>query len=141
MGGTSMATPIVAGCAALVREYYSKTRNHNPSAALLKATLINGTKWLSGQDSIADHNKLPNYHQGFGLVYMPQTIPNKSNSNLKLEFVDSWNPEDRQFSSVGEIFTFQLSKTGNTPIRLCMTYTDLPGRSLQNTLLMNNSRK
>src|SRR5215210_1840406 len=43
MGGTSMAAPLVTGCAALVREYYRKSRNHQPSAALLKATLINST--------------------------------------------------------------------------------------------------
>ena len=46
MGGTSMATPLVSGCAALVREYYVKQRSHSPSAALLKATLINGTRSL-----------------------------------------------------------------------------------------------
>ena len=48
MGGTSMAAPLVAGCAALVREYYVSKRHHEPSAALLKATLINGTRWLTG---------------------------------------------------------------------------------------------
>jgi serine protease AprX len=75
-----MATPLVAGCAALVREYYIKDRKHEPSAALLKATLINSTKWLRGQGSIAQYNRLlRNYHQEFGFVYMPQAIFNKSN--------------------------------------------------------------
>ena len=38
------------GCAALVREYFVTTRGHaKPSAALLKATLINSTKKLPGR--------------------------------------------------------------------------------------------
>jgi serine protease AprX len=41
-GGTSMAAPLVSGCAALVREYYTSQKSISPSAALLKATLING---------------------------------------------------------------------------------------------------
>ncbi|RME44338.1 MAG: hypothetical protein D6791_13405, partial [Chloroflexi bacterium] len=41
--GTSMATPLVAGAATLVREWYLKRQGlPNPSSALIKATLING---------------------------------------------------------------------------------------------------
>jgi hypothetical protein len=42
MGGTSMSTPLTAGAAALVRQYYTETEAIEPSAALVKATLING---------------------------------------------------------------------------------------------------
>jgi serine protease AprX len=81
-----MATPLVAGCAALVREYYIKDRKHEPSAALLKATLINSTKWLRGQGSIAQHNRLlPNYHQGFDLyICLKQYLINQIKSNTKV---------------------------------------------------------
>jgi serine protease AprX len=80
LGGTSMAAPYVAGCAALVREYYQKKENwQTPSAALLKATLINGTtrdgrhnnpkfetmKWIVE----AAHNR----HQPITLVATNQT--------------------------------------------------------------------
>ncbi|HEX9766502.1 MAG TPA: S8 family serine peptidase, partial [Nitriliruptorales bacterium] len=41
MGGTSMSNPIVAGGAAVVRDFYSKAHGHDASAALVKATLIN----------------------------------------------------------------------------------------------------
>jgi serine protease AprX len=71
-GGTSMAAPLASGFAALVREYYmSLPGAKSPSAALLKATLINGTKRLTGSSAIADHPDIPNYHQGFGAIYMP----------------------------------------------------------------------
>ena len=42
MNGTSMATPIVAGAAALVRQYYDKAGLSFVSAALIRGTLING---------------------------------------------------------------------------------------------------
>jgi subtilisin family serine protease len=46
-GGTSIATPLVAGAAALVREYYTRTQGVEPSAALVKATLANGAQELA----------------------------------------------------------------------------------------------
>jgi len=94
MGGTSMAAPLVAGCAALIREYYVEDRHHQPSAALLKATIINSTRRLTGADALAEHELLPNFHQGFGCVHMPWAIPNFAEPDLGLEFVDGW--QDRR---------------------------------------------
>jgi serine protease AprX len=53
-GGTSMATPLVAGAAALVREHLVTQRGHHrcrvtPSGALLKAFLVNGATTIAGQ--------------------------------------------------------------------------------------------
>lgn len=133
MGGTSMAAPLVSGCAALVREYFV-TRNHDPSSALLKATLINGTRWLTGPDSIADHALMPNYHQGFGCIFMPWTIPNPSFPNLKLEFKDTWKEPQKQFNRTGQRFRFQFSISGGNWLRITLAWVDPPGRSLQNNL-------
>jgi subtilisin family serine protease len=45
--GTSMATPLVAGCAALVREYLRTEKNiDQPSAALIKAILIHSAQYF-----------------------------------------------------------------------------------------------
>jgi serine protease AprX len=134
MGGTSMATPLVAGCAALVREYYVSNRNHSPSAALLKATLINGTRWLTGSDSMADYPDLPNFHQGFGCVNMPSTIPNLSSPDLMLEFSDAWEDAEPRFVRTGQRFQFHFSNSGGDWMRICLTWTDLPQRALQNNL-------
>jgi serine protease AprX len=134
MGGTSMAAPLVSGCAALVREYYQMERHHNPSAALLKATLINSTRWLTGPDAEADHAKLPNYHQGFGCLYMPWAIPNDAEPLLKLDFWDRWEDTGISFQTTGTRYRFQFEVGGHYPLRLALVWTDAPGRSIQNDL-------
>lgn len=134
MGGTSMSAPLVAGCAAVVREYYVKDRNHEPSAALLKATLINSARGLTGQDAMADHPYQPNFHQGFGCVYMPWAIPNPSEPDLKLEFVDTWKEPQQQFGHAGQMFQFKCTVATGRALRVCLTWTDPPGRAVQNNL-------
>jgi serine protease AprX len=134
-GGTSMATPLVAGCAALVRQYYVEDRKHEPSAALLKATLINSTTWLPGADSTAPSNGVPNYHQGHGRVSMQLAIPNDSQPGMQLQFVDDWRKVNLAFAATGQRRRFQFALPANTPeLRICMAYTDLAARALQNNL-------
>jgi subtilisin family serine protease len=135
MGGTSMAAPLVSGCAALVREYYVTQRQHEPSAALLKATLINGTRWLSGADAIADHSKQPNFHQGFGCLYLPAVIPSPAVPNLRLEFRDTWKTPSDQFERTGQRFRYRVDVSGGT-LSICLVWTDAPGRGLQNSLAL-----
>ena len=133
MGGTSMSAPIVAGCAAVIREYYRKEKNHSPSAALLKATLINGCKKLTGQDCIIKFPDLPNYNQGFGMVDMTKTIPSAAHYFF-LYFQDNYNDPVSQFRSTGQRTRVQITLTRDTWLRICLTYTDIPGRALQNNL-------
>ena len=69
LGGTSMSTPLVAGCLALVRQAYLE-RGHVPSAALLKATLIQTARDIPGQYGIPynDAGPIPNNDEGWGAV-------------------------------------------------------------------------
>ena len=68
MGGTSMATPLAAGGAAIVREWVNKARGiAAPSAALLKAIIINGATQLPGA-GVASNNS------GYGRVDLKNTL-------------------------------------------------------------------
>ncbi|MCE7066665.1 S8 family serine peptidase [Dyadobacter sp. CY326] len=134
MGGTSMAAPLVSGCAALVREYYVANEGWDqPSAALVKATLINGTQMLTGRSAIAEHADLPNFHQGFGCVDMVRTIPNSA-ENFDLCFIDSWNDPSQHMVRTGQRFRYEFDLPNTDWLRICLAYTDAPGRSIQNDL-------
>ncbi len=133
LGGTSMAAPVVSGCAALVRQYY-RSRGHDPSAALIKSTLINGTHWMTGSDANEDRDRAPNVHQGFGRVNMPTTVPNSAEPWLSLEFVDCWKDDALKFRTSNQKHRFVVDVAAGHPLRVCMTYTDLPGRLTQHLL-------
>jgi serine protease AprX len=73
-GGTSMATPLVAGCCAVLRETLVKNGTTNPSAALIKALLINGAVELEGQYSPSEAGKSPNFASGWGRVDVANSV-------------------------------------------------------------------
>jgi subtilisin family serine protease len=137
MGGTSMATPLVSGVAAVVRQYLRDERGlASPSAALLKAAIINGARWLRAADAIADHQLEPNFHQGFGMVYLPWTIPNQTVPALRLEFVDGPTNPAGVLHSGADSRQFVVNAGADCPLRLCLTWTDPPAAGLQNSLLV-----
>src|SRR6266568_3136347 len=72
--GTSMATPLVAGCAAVLRETLVKNGVTTPSAALVKALLINGAVELVGQYNLSEAGPSPNNNSGFGRVNLAGSV-------------------------------------------------------------------
>ena len=137
MGGTSMAAPYVAGCAALVREYFRTKANWaTPSAALIKAVLVNGARRMNGNDSIAMLTGDPNFHQGFGRIDMAATLPNAAAAKLELAFSDDWLDSAKALDQTGARRRFQVEVGAALPLRICLAWTDPPARGLQNTLVL-----
>lgn len=135
MGGTSMAAPVVAGCAALIREFYVRDGVPRPTAGLVKATLINGTKWLTGADAVAGSGLAPNINQGFGMVYLPTTIPNPTVPDLRIAHVDTWGTPVGLEES-GQRLSFEVGVEPGFPLRFALCHTDRPGRAQQNGIFL-----
>jgi serine protease AprX len=128
--GTSMATPLVAGCAGLVREYLADAQQMStPSAALVKAILINGATPMAGQYSPPEVNDPPDISQGFGRVNMPTTVgPFDPSTVIVLK--------DENFQlDTGQRRWFSVPvRAGHTLLKVTLVWTDPPGDTLQNDL-------
>lgn len=130
MGGTSMATPLVAGCVALIREFLAKEKGiPNPSAALVKALLVNGAGNLDGQYVPTESGRVPNNSEGFGRVDVAGSVGPFAGS-VQLILKDEVTELD---SGEEEKTTIAVAHTG-TDLKVTLAWTDPPGEALQNDL-------
>lgn len=131
LSGTSMATPVVSGAAALVREYYKKAEQHaSPGAALIKATLINGTRKLTGNSAMRLSDMVPNANQGYGALDMSFTIPNDQH-RFSLFYLDTNKDSSLLLEDSGQQQGLAIQITQTTWIRACMVFIDNPKNSTQ----------
>jgi hypothetical protein len=116
--GTSHATPAVAGAAALARQFFLD-RGEQPSAALVKALLVNTPTYMTGTLAVGD---LPHRRQGWGLLNLGRTFDEapKVFINQSHSFGDS----GQEMTITGEI------KDPTKPFRVTLAWTDAPGLSV-----------
>lgn len=144
--GTSMATPLVAGCAAVLRESLVKNGTPEPPAALVKALLINGAY---------SFHHAHNSKEGFGIVNVPNSIITKSGKTGGFLLGKAFDDIDQEETTIiqvsgvrsqtlpsddtttGSIYTASRvtppSRKGVT-LKATLVYTDAPGAILQNNL-------
>jgi len=145
--GTSMAAPVVAGNAALIRQYLREGYYPNgtespgdgflPSAALLKAMLINSAEDLTGgintnQFVLFNKTKMSqrrNYY-GFGRINLSTLLPfasskrQVSGNGLNLVLAGTTDPE---ISSQGDTNKYCVNATQTTQLQITLVWTDFPG--------------
>lgn len=124
-GGTSMSTPHVSGAAALVREYYQTQKGTSPSAALVKATLINGAVDMYpgqyGTGNYLEVGSAPDYVQGWGRMNIEDALADQL--PLVTEFAD-----ETSGLSTGGYRDYQYSVIDNSvPLKVTLVWTDYPG--------------
>lgn len=111
MGGTSMAAAVAGGSLALLRQYLQTQEElASPSAALLKALLINGARVPPegpGQD-------------GFGVLDLAATILSLKEKSFR--YLDA-----RAGLAAGEAHTEYLKVEGSHPLKVTLVWTDPPG--------------
>ena len=142
MSGTSMAAPIVSGCAASLRSallhgIYPVGPNRRLSAALIKALLINGAQIIDG---------IPMTEQGFGRVDLVCSVPPAlgapnvpfTDTHGYTDFVDE---NGLAADAVPDLPTALWDKEWNIPpeqaartLKVTLVYTDPPGNVIQNDL-------
>jgi serine protease AprX len=140
VSGTSFASPLIAGMAALVRDYFAqgfypdgnpsvlRARQHL-SAALVKAVLINSTVPML-QASAAP----PSRDQGWGRVNLSRSLP-LSASSVRLLAIDATNGFDR-FSDFPRVA--YVRARSQTPLKATLTWSDYPATPGADKHLVND---
>jgi serine protease AprX len=131
MTGTSMATPLVAGCAALVRQYLKEKHQPailKPSAALVKAILIHSAQYIDYRHAHPASEPWADNEQGWGRINLQtvlnpvaptQLVVNDESNGLKTD-------QDRNY---------KISITDSSvQLKITFVYNDLPGINLINNL-------
>ncbi len=137
-GGTSMATPLVAGAAAVTRQVLQeKFQIASPSAALLKATMLHTAVDMYpgqyGEAGAARGQELitrrPNSDEGYGRT----DVSNVANLTNKTQFVDN-----KTGVGQGEQVSVTVTLTAPGSLLANLVYTDAPASPDAAVALVND---
>ncbi|HEX3129172.1 MAG TPA: S8 family serine peptidase [Thermoanaerobaculia bacterium] len=138
MSGTSMASPGAAGLTALIRQYYTdgwyptggkvSTDGFTPSAALLRATLVNSAV------SMANTTAIPANCQGWGRVLLENALSFTGQTRkLFVKDTDSFNT-----GSTNEDRTYNFTVSAGEPLKVTLAWTDFPSTPAASVNLNND---
>jgi len=141
-GGTSMSTPLVAGSAVLVRQWLQSQGLADPSAAMLKAVLLNTTVDIApGQYGAGSTQEVP--------YARPNSVAGWGRANL--DFINAampyhlWLDDHAAGLNTGDTITYTDSAaqplrvlSDTLPLRVMLAWTDPPASLSAATQLVND---
>jgi hypothetical protein len=140
MSGTSMASPGAAGMAALVRQYYTDgyyptggaaaADGFTPSAALVKATLLNSTRTMAGTGA----GTVPDGCQGWGRVLLDDALFFAGQDRRLIVHDDDGFPQ----GGAGQVKEFSVEVGAGQPLRATLVWTDFPSTPAAGVNLNND---
>ncbi|OPX89537.1 MAG: Serine protease AprX [Pelotomaculum sp. PtaB.Bin104] len=123
MQGTSMAAAVAGGSATLLREYFKKNMSlSNPSAALVKAALINGSRPMTSGPS----------KEGFGVIDLAGTLIALKESTFQLVDELAGVSQENEVS-----YTFHVTDNAS-PFKATLAWTDPPAEPGSAQALVND---
>lgn len=128
-GGTSMSCPLVAGSAAIVREYMAKRIGiDDPTAALVRATLINGAVSITpGQYGTGEFREVPqdnpNNAEGWGQVNLGNSLYASRSGNIFHDRISNGALK------TGDSYLIEVTVINtNAPLKTTLAWADYPTR-------------
>ena len=137
MGGTSMSNPLTAGGAVLVREYFIQQEGIAPSAALVKATLMNAAYDIyPGQYGTGTGQEIstvrPNNVEGWGRVDLGTAV--KPVAPNAMQYVDNTTGIS---TGTTRTYTYSVSDS-SVPFHVTLAWTDYPASTSSSVQLVND---
>lgn len=130
-GGTSMSNPLAAGAAVVVRDYYNKAKSYtSPSAALVKATLINSAvDMLDENNDGANDNDfpIPNTNEGWGRINVA------SATDGSIQYLDQ-----KTGIATNGTSNNQVSVTTSGPLKVSLVWSDYQSTETATQNLVND---
>lgn len=139
MSGTSMASPHVAGCAALLIDWWRQTRNgKTPSPALVKALLVSSTESVAGGTDGAGGTIAagPNNNVGWGRASIENALLQAPAADRGPKiFVD----QRHAFTASGQEYTIRVATADAAlPLRVALSWSDAAAAVGANPTLVND---
>lgn len=145
--GTSMATPTLSGFTALARQYFidgwypSGTKisadKRIPSAALIKAALLNGAMPMTGIDQNGGNpiTPIPSMDQGWGRIHLENVLYFSGDSRM----LRVWDIHNSEGVSTNEQREYLINVTSSTqPLKIHLVWTDPESSTFAGLNLVNN---
>mmetsp|Transcript_29223 Transcript_29223/g.45765 ORF Transcript_29223/g.45765 Transcript_29223/m.45765 type:complete len:1255 (+) Transcript_29223:84-3848(+) len=147
MSGTSMAAPIAAGSAAIVRQYFEQgfqvtgsqdtSAGVTPSAALVRAMLLHSGRALnywSEDFNLIQAPSLPSFEQGFGSINLKSVLWFGEESDFGFFYAD------RTPLSTSDMvaYCFDIEPGNSLNLKITISYTDHPSTFTTQKALVND---